>query len=286
MTSLVCAAAAKGLGASISAADFASRVALQKLLIAAFPPYFLCNMFIKHAWLTFYYGLARTRLQRYFTHFMQFVAAGFGISSVLVILLQCVPLSHVWTKHLIPPTEDGAKCIDLINFFYANSIIMIVNDTVMYLMPVFMLQDVDMLRGHRWGIYTLFGVGGVVVLASILRLLAVHQLAEGHHFSQSYALVFLWAAVENHVGICAACGGALKQKSMTAYDNIRRSYCSIRHKSYPTPSLVTRSQNTEDRSFYERTDSLPTPSLGVDSKDAGMRMELYNLQPVETQTAV
>ena len=118
-------------------------------------------MFVKHAWLTFYYGLARTRLQRYFTHFMQFVAAAFGISSCLVILLQCTPLSHVWTKDLVPPTEDGAKCIDLINFFYANSIIMIVNDTVMYMMPIFMLQDVDMLRGHRWGIYALFGIGGV-----------------------------------------------------------------------------------------------------------------------------
>lgn len=118
-------------------------------------------MFVKHAWLTFYYGLARTRLQRYFIHFMQFVAAGFGISSVLVVVLQCIPLSYVWTKNLVPPTEGGAKCIDLINFFYANAIIMIVNDTIMYLMPVFMLQDVDMLRGYRWGIYALFAIGGV-----------------------------------------------------------------------------------------------------------------------------
>lgn len=133
----------------------------QQLLIAAFPPYFLCNMFVKHAWLTFYYGLARTRPQTWFIHFMQFIAAAFGISSVLVTMLQCVPLSHVWTRWLIPPVEDGAQCINLMAFFYFNSIFMIANDTVLYLIPIMLLRNVDMLRGHRWGIYTLFGVGGM-----------------------------------------------------------------------------------------------------------------------------
>jgi hypothetical protein len=133
-----------------------------KLLIAAFPPYFLCNMFVKLAWLTFYYGLARTRGQRYFLHFMQFTAVGFGLSSVLVIVLQCIPLDHVWRKNVLPPSVvDSAKCINLMAFFYANAIIMIVNDVVMYLTPVFLLRNVDMLQGHRWSIYAMFGVGGL-----------------------------------------------------------------------------------------------------------------------------
>jgi hypothetical protein len=166
MTSIVCAAAAKGLGANISAQEFAGRAALQKLIIAAFPPYFLCNMLVKHAWLTFYYGLARSRGQRYFLHFMQFVAAGFGISSVLVVLLQCRPLSHVWHQNLEPRTETSQEqnqCINLLAFFYANAIIMIVTDVVMYLIPIFLIRKVDMLQGQRWGVYTLFGMGGLYV---------------------------------------------------------------------------------------------------------------------------
>ncbi|KAJ9495672.1 hypothetical protein LTR96_008812 [Exophiala xenobiotica] len=284
MTILVCAAAAHGLGASISPREFARRETLQKLLIAAFPPYFLCNMFVKHAWLTFYYGLARTRPQTWFIHFMQFIAAAFGISSVLVIVLQCVPLSHVWTRWLIPPVEDGAECINLMAFFYFNSIFMIANDTVMYLIPVMLLRNVDMLRGHRWGIYTLFGVGGVVVLASILRLVAVHDLGQSNNFSQSYALVFLWAAVENHVGICAACAGAVKQKTIGAVDTIRRSYSSFRDKSWPPPSSAFRTQDTEERVLYDRTESIPNSSLGSDRKDLGMRMELYQFPPRAERT--
>lgn len=133
----------------------------EQLIVAAFPPYFLCNMLVKHAWLTFYYGLARTRAQRYFIHFMQFVAASFGISSVIVVLLQCIPLSLVWTQSLDAQQERSGKCINLIAFFYSNSIIMIVNDLVMYLMPMWLLRNVDMLRGHRVSIYALFGVGGL-----------------------------------------------------------------------------------------------------------------------------
>jgi hypothetical protein len=139
----------------------------EQLIVAAFPPYFLCNMLVKHAWLTFYYGLARTRGQRYFIHFMQFVAASFGISSVIVVLTQCTPLSLVWTRSLVSArslgteSEVAGKCIDLMAFFYANSVIMIINDLVMYLMPMWLLRNVDMLRGHRASIYALFGVGGL-----------------------------------------------------------------------------------------------------------------------------
>lgn len=130
-------------------------------------------MLVKHAWLTFYYGLARTKSQIYFIHFMQAVAAGFGISSVLVVPLQCTPLSEVWDNSLSPATEGSGKCINLVAFFYANSIFMIVNDIVMYLMPIWLLRNVEMLRGRRIGIYALFGVGGLYVLPNLPLMFSV-----------------------------------------------------------------------------------------------------------------
>ena len=140
--------------------DQLSRVLTRRqLLVAAFPPYFLCNMFVKHAWLTFYYGLSRTRAQRWFIHAMQVIAAAFGISSVLVILLQCIPLHAVWRHTLEPPNEQSdARCIDLMTFFYFNSAFMIVNDVIMYLIPIFLLRKVESIRDHRWSLSALFGI--------------------------------------------------------------------------------------------------------------------------------
>lgn len=91
-----------------------------------------------------------------------------------------------------------------------------------------------------------------------------------------YALVYLWAAVENHVGICAACGGAIKQKSVAAVEAVKRVSSEMRHKSWLLSS-ATRSQVSEDRTLYERTDSSASLRMGDSSKGSGLRMELYEV---------
>ncbi|KIW73778.1 hypothetical protein, variant [Phialophora macrospora] len=289
MTSILCAAAAKGLGASISAVEFVQRETLQKLIIAAFPPYFLCNMFVKHAWLTFYYGLSQTRVQRWFIHMMQVVAAAFGISSVIVILLQCVPLNAVW--HRIPVPQQGhadVKCINLMAFFYFNSIFMIVNDVVMYLTPMVLLWKVEMIRDHRWSLYALFSICFLVIVASVLRFVAVYQADHSPNLSENYALVFLWASVENHVGICAACAGALKTKWCATYKKVRSISMDIKNKSWlasmstaTSPSVMGTSQDTEDRRLYDRASSNASSlnNVRTDDKDLGTRMELVEMHP-------
>lgn len=85
--------------------------------------------------------------------------------------------------------------------------------------------------------------------------------------------------MENHVGICAACAGAIKQKSVAAYESVRRSYSEYKSKGSAQQSSdsMTRTQSTEDRTLYENTDSYGgSPSLKVgndmDTKDGGIRM--------------
>jgi hypothetical protein len=135
-----------------------------------------------------------------------------------------------------------------------------------------------------------------VVIASIFRLVAVHDIDTSNNLSENYALVFLWAAVENHVGICAACAGAIKQKSIAAFSSVRRSYDGFRHKSPMAmvyPSELSRSQATEDRNLCNRQDSVATtasaPSINdtIDSKTSftnGMRMELFEVSDPLGQT--
>lgn len=104
---------------------------------------------------------------------------------------------------------------------------------------------------------------------------------------ENYALVCLWAAVENHVGICAACAGAIKQKSISTLKRVRRSYSGVRSKSYrssQTPtSTVPRTQDTEDRALYERSDSLPHPLSSHGSKSPGMNYELHEVPESPTK---
>ncbi|ETI27798.1 hypothetical protein G647_00247 [Cladophialophora carrionii CBS 160.54] len=248
-------------------------------------------MFVKHAWLTFYYGLSQTRAQRWFIHMMQFIAAAFGISSIFVVLLQCVPLSGVWRRNLEPREEYAdAKCINLMAFFYFNSIFMIVNDIIMYLIPMVLLWwKVEMIRDHRWSLYALFGICFLVIVASVLRFVAVYEVDHTPNLSENYALVFLWASVENHVGICTACAGALKTKWCTTYKKVRALSMDLKNKSWlasisttTSSSVAHTSQSTEERRLYDRASSNAS-SLDDVPADQGkgpyMRMELVEMHP-------
>lgn len=115
--------------------------------------------------------------------------------------------------------------------------------------------------------------------------------------------MYLWAAIENHVGICAACAGALKQKSVSTFEKVKRLSSDLRHRSWrmsatdhtTTTTTTTTvpggigaghrrcSQSTEERKLYERAASLNSFTgmedsvSNADNKDLAMRLELVEL---------
>lgn len=148
-----------------------------------------------------------------------------------------------------------------------------------------------------------------VIIASILRLVAVYEVDTSPNLSrecpsllqtsypfacpalirrtENYALVFLWASVENHVGICAACAGSLKTKCRAAYKKVRTLSIDLKNKSWlasrssSTSTAGLQSQVTEDRTLYDQATSnasslndVPTPKKGPD-----FRTELIEMHP-------
>jgi hypothetical protein len=111
--------------------------------------------------------------------------------------------------------------------------------------------------------------------------------------TENYALVFLWASVENHIGICAACAGALKSKWCATYRRVRAISIDLKNKSWlisastATQTTATVSQSTEDRILYDRTNSNASSLnfVPIDEKETGMRMELVEL-PSDTWSSV
>lgn len=82
--------------------------------------------------------------------------------------------------------------------------------------------------------------------------------------------------MENHVGICAACGGAIKHKTVAAFQTVQRSYSDLRSKDSAQQSSATRTQGSEDRTLYEHAESFvmaPSEAINLDNKDNLVRME-------------
>jgi hypothetical protein len=115
----------------------------------------LCNMFVKLALLVFYRLLSSEVGFLRFVTFMMVTAVGFGISSTLVLIFQCQPISKAWDL------DEPGKCLSIPDFYYANASIMIASDIVMYLMPMFSIRGLQLRRSKRIVVNILFGLGAL-----------------------------------------------------------------------------------------------------------------------------
>lgn len=141
------------------------------------------NMFVKFALLFFYKNLAYEPWHHYLVWIMQFVAFGFGVSSILVVVCQCVPITKLWHS------GQPGTCIDLLAFLYSNALIMIANDIILYVMPVVFTWKLHLRRPQRIVLNLLFALGALVVATSFIRLWVVyHYEQEGDLTCKSHWL--------------------------------------------------------------------------------------------------
>lgn len=110
-------------------------------------------MFVKFALLMFYLETTYQRRYLYTIWFMIVAAFGFGVSSILVVLFQCVPLDKLWNQ------SKSGQCVNIIAFLYANACIMITNDVVMYIMPIAFTWNLPLQKTQRVVLNLLFALG-------------------------------------------------------------------------------------------------------------------------------
>ncbi|KAF2692205.1 hypothetical protein K458DRAFT_11279 [Lentithecium fluviatile CBS 122367] len=170
-----------GLGLHMEDIDMTLWPTLIKILMASNTFYFLCNWSVKHALLLFYHELATTPAQVHLISLMHFIAFGFGVSSILVDLFQCQPIRKKWAKSV-----EG-WCADENAFYYANAGIMLATDCVLYSMPLVFTRGLTLRWKQRWGLRCLFGLGGLVIAASVARVYSTHLFATRPDYPCTYA---------------------------------------------------------------------------------------------------
>ncbi|KAH0366702.1 hypothetical protein KCU65_g5095, partial [Aureobasidium melanogenum] len=206
MSLLQCVATKYGLGSHDWETSSTEQVAFYKvgLYISIFVFYLACNMFVKFALLFFYRHTTYERWHHWTIWFMEFIAFAFGVSSILVIIFQCVPIAHLWDQN------TPGTCINIKAFFYSNSIIMIVNDIILYVLPIIFTWKLQLRLAQRIVLNLLFALGAVVVAASFIRLYVVYRYDQDGDLSWNIASCLIWSSVENHLAVFIACSPSIK----------------------------------------------------------------------------
>ncbi|KAH6658332.1 hypothetical protein BKA67DRAFT_533487 [Truncatella angustata] len=119
----------------------------------------------------------------------------YTIALILLVALQCVPYGLPW----------GTTCINQWLLLVISSIVNIISDTAVLVIPWASVWKLQMARKRKWAVWALFAFGTLAPLASLARLCYQIPLASGSNKTVIYTIVAFLAIAEQVVAIIVGC---------------------------------------------------------------------------------
>ncbi|KAM0802244.1 hypothetical protein BDR22DRAFT_778699, partial [Usnea florida] len=153
--------------------------------------YFCCIAFIKFSILFFYRRIFPANKFRIATYALLGTIAAIWITSALLSVLPCTPVSYNWDR-----TQQGGHCIGNPSYFTVGiSVPNIVTDILILLLPLPVTWKLQLRPKKKLALCGIFSLGIFATIASCIRLTFVKQRY----------LVFLWNNIEPDLAIICAC---------------------------------------------------------------------------------
>ncbi|KAM3420331.1 hypothetical protein BST61_g3613 [Cercospora zeina] len=96
---------------------------------------------------------------------------------IVFAIIMCEPVAYFWNRVTADPIESGGTCKDHRPYLYSNTIISIVTDCCVVALPVKLIWGLQMNRKKKVKVLSIFGLGGVVIICSIMRATRVEAAA-------------------------------------------------------------------------------------------------------------
>ncbi|KAF1847846.1 uncharacterized protein K460DRAFT_278077 [Cucurbitaria berberidis CBS 394.84] len=124
----------------------------------------------------------------------------FGVAAggVFGIIFLCKPVQSYWNI-----TVSGT-CIDAEDLLWATSIIGIILDCAIWLLPIPVIGRLRLPRRQKMSLLVVFGLGGFVCIVSILRLVLVHDAAHRFQYTKSGTYAIVFSTIELNISIICA----------------------------------------------------------------------------------
>ena len=109
------------------------------------------------------------RYTRYYCYALLVPIFGVTVWAVFGLVFLCRPIQAYWDVKI-----DG-HCMDAEEHFWSTSIIGIVLDWAIWILPMPVVGSLKLPRRQKWGLWGLFGLGCLACVVSILRLTLVEK---------------------------------------------------------------------------------------------------------------
>ncbi|KUI53608.1 hypothetical protein VP1G_00986 [Cytospora mali] len=137
-----------------------------------------------------------------------YVVLGYIIlPSIVIIFLtifSCQPIQYFWDRDLT------GSCRDVTAVAFVNSGFAVSQDLVIILLPVYMLWNLNMNWKRKIFIGIMFAIGGLGLIATIIRLRTLFTFGDLSDPTWSYVPLIYWTTVELSAGIVVSCLPAVR----------------------------------------------------------------------------
>ncbi|KAI0119598.1 hypothetical protein F4814DRAFT_247900 [Daldinia grandis] len=143
----------------------------------------------------------------------------FGATLFFGGIFACVPVTLSWAPPG-PDSRDPRYCMDLPLFMFATSVLNTAIDVAVLAIPIPLFRKLQIAPKQRAALTAVFAVGAVVCIASIMRLVTLHQLRHTEDPSVSGLPLGIWSGVELDLGIICACLPTLRPMLARAFPRL------------------------------------------------------------------
>ncbi|KAL8852978.1 MAG: hypothetical protein Q9221_002126 [Calogaya cf. arnoldii] len=129
---------------------------------------------------------------------ISFIYLGGGIAGIAASIFICTPISYFWTR-----TGNG-HCVNEMALYYSGGALTVIVDILVLALPMMIVWKLQMNRSKKIGVMGIFLLGGFVCLASIIRMVYIHQIVVNDP-TWTQVNPSIWSTIEPCMGIVSAC---------------------------------------------------------------------------------
>ncbi|PWW79003.1 hypothetical protein C7212DRAFT_275344 [Tuber magnatum] len=134
----------------------------------------------------------------------------FSLAAVITSILWCVPPEYTWKMFTLEGKDMKGVCLDQHVLQYTLPAINIFTDFVVWLLPLKMIWGIQLPPRQKAGLVGIFALGGLGVLAGILRLFSIKEFLDTGDPSWDTLDISIWSIVEATVSIICGSVPAIK----------------------------------------------------------------------------
>ncbi|KAK7911965.1 hypothetical protein PG985_014446 [Apiospora marii] len=150
----------------------------------------------------------------------------YGLFSLFGAVFRCWPVASMWDLPLAGTPGSPARCMDIAVFHYICSGTNILMDLVIFAIPVPLVNRLHISRRQKRALVLVFTFGGFVIIASVIRLIALEQYVTAPDPSGPVVRVALWSGIEINISITCACLAVLRPLLSSIFPRLLPSACS------------------------------------------------------------